>query len=262
MKRITSAIILISLLLLLLYQGSVFHFWLLYVVAIVLALDEYYQLLTAVDFRCFRWSGMVGGLVLSFFFLRRGPESVHIALIAVFAGLFLQALVSSDDFKRSLEGVATTFLGIFYIAYLLGHMVWLRRMESGTDLVIFCLILIWANDTGAYYIGSRYGLTKMAPVLSPGKSWEGFFAGFLMSMVAAWAGASLLPVGGLRAALIMAGIVSCIGPVGDLVESLIKRTSAKKDSGTLIPGHGGLLDRIDSLIFCAPFLFYFYLSLL
>ncbi len=127
--------------------------------------------------------------------------------------------------------------------------------------ILFCLILIWANDTGAYYVGSRYGVTKMAPALSPGKTWEGFFGGFLITFLAAWIGSGLLPLGGPRAALVLVGCISVVGPVGDLIESMIKRASTQKDSGALIPGHGGLLDRIDSLIICTPFLYYYCRSL-
>jgi phosphatidate cytidylyltransferase len=261
LKRITSAIILIALLLLLLYRGSVFHFWLLYLGVVVLALDEYYQLLSAGNFPCFRWSGIGGGVILSIFFLLKGSEFVGFALAVVFLLLCLRVILSSDDLKHSLEGLAVTFCGVFYVAFCLGHLVWLRGMQGGANLILYCLILLWANDTGAYYVGSRYGVTKMAPVLSPGKTWEGFFGGFLLTLVTAWLGMRLLAVGGAKTALVLVGLVSLIGPVGDLFESLIKRASGKKDSGKIIPGHGGLLDRIDSLIFCAPFFYYYCRSL-
>ena len=257
MKRIASAVILISLLLLLLYRGSVYHFWVLYLGVTVIALDEYYRLIAAADIPCFRWSGIVGGVVLSFFILRNGLDLAGVALAAVFVLIFLRAILSGGDFVSSLKGVAATFLGVFYIAYCLGHFYGLRGMRGGANLVLFGLVLLWANDTGAYYVGSRFGATKMAPTLSPGKTWEGFFGGFLLTLVAAGVAARLLPTGGLRAALVMVGVISVFGPVGDLAESMIKRASGQKDSGTIIPGHGGLLDRIDSLIFCAPFLYYY-----
>ncbi len=257
MKRIVSAIILISLLLLLLYRGSVYHFWMLYLGVTAVALDEYYRLVMAADVPCFRWSGIGCGVLLSYFILRAGLDMAGVALAAVFVLLFLRAILAGGDFTNSLKAVASTFLGVFYIAYCLGHLYGLRGMRGGADFVLFGLILLWANDTGAYYVGSRYGVTEMAPTLSPGKTWEGFFGGFLLTLVAAGAAARLLPSGGPRAALVMAGVISIFGPVGDLAESMIKRASGQKDSGTIIPGHGGLMDRIDSLIFCAPFLYYY-----
>lgn len=261
MKRITSAIILITLLLLLLYRGSVFHFWLLYLGVVVLTLDEYYRLVSAGNFPCFRWSGIGAGVILSPFFLLKGSGFVGFGLAIVFLLLSLRAILSSDDLKYSLESLVVTFCGVFYVAFCLGHLVRLRGMPGGADLILYCLILLWANDTGAYYVGSRYGITKMAPVLSPGKSWEGFFGGFLLTFITAWLGMRLFAVGGTKAALVLVGVASFVGPVGDLTESLIKRASGKKDSGRIIPGHGGLLDRIDSLIFCAPFFYYYCRSL-
>jgi phosphatidate cytidylyltransferase len=225
------------------------------------ALYEYFRLTTAAGFYCFRWSGIGGGVLLSLFFLHRRPEFSGVAPALVFVAFFLQAIFSTGELKRSLEGAAVTFTGVFYIAYFLGHLVWLRGMMSGADLVLFCLVLLWANDTGAYYVGSRYGVTKMAPVLSPGKTWEGFFGGFILTLAAAWIGIKFLPAYRPKAALVLAGFISFLGPVGDLIESMIKRAAGKKDSGTLIPGHGGLLDRIDSLIVCAPFIYYYCRSL-
>jgi phosphatidate cytidylyltransferase len=128
--------------------------------------------------------------------------------------------------------------------------------------IILALAVTWLQDTVAYFVGKAYGRTVMAPLLSPKKTWEGAAAGFLASLLTAPLFTLLLglPISLAGAALIGAA-AGIIGPLGDLVESLIKRQIGIKDSGTLIPGHGGLLDRIDSMLFIGPLVYYLALAL-
>jgi len=152
---------------------------------------------------------------------------------------------------------AVTVFGAVYVGYLLSHFVLLRSLDSGTELALATIISVWANDSFAYLVGSTMGKHKMAPRISPNKSWEGFAAGTLFTILV-WIGLGLVAETGLSlAALTLTGIcVSVAAVVGDLAESRLKREAGVKDSGTLLPGHGGFLDRFDSLILVSVVAYY------
>jgi len=130
----------------------------------------------------------------------------------------------------------------------------LRQLDDGAQWLLFVLILVWAADVGAFFVGRRFGTHKLAPYVSPGKTWEGVLGGILAGELVAWGGASWfdLPPGSFLA---LCFVVVCFSIVGDLTESLLKRFAGIKDSGRLIPGHGGVMDRIDSVTGAAPTLF-------
>lgn len=175
--------------------------------------------------------------------------------------------------EHSLLHWALTLAGSAYIGWTLAHFVLLRaittpglhentllrflRLEPGAAWIVFVLAVTFLSDTGAYFTGRAFGRHKMAPYISPKKSWEGAAGGLLASMLTGMALVPLLglPIGLLGGALLGA-IGSAAGQIGDLAESLIKRQVDIKDSGHIIPGHGGILDRIDSLLFTAPVLYY------
>jgi phosphatidate cytidylyltransferase len=175
------------------------------------------------------------------------------------------------DRTNSLVSWAITFAAAYYIGGLLGTFIHLRQLDTplrggwlqalgmppGTAWIIFTLAITFLNDTFAYFVGRAFGRTKMAPILSPKKSWEGAIGGLLASLLTAVLCVPLLglPLHPAYAALI-GGLAGVVGPAGDLAESLIKRQVGIKDSGNLIPGHGGMLDRVDSLIFVAPLVYY------
>lgn len=133
-------------------------------------------------------------------------------------------------------------------------LVLLKQWPQGNWLIIAVMVLVWGADIGAYFAGKRFGRRKLAPSVSPGKSWEGFYGGllasllitFVVGLVCSWT------VGGLLVALIGAALVVGISVVGDLTESMFKRQAGVKDSSSLLPGHGGVLDRIDSLTAAVP----------
>ena len=115
------------------------------------------------------------------------------------------------------------------------------------------LLLIWSNDTGAYLVGSQLGRHKLMPRISPKKTWEGFVGGVIIAQLIGWAISTYIKDFSLQDWLIIAGITSVFGTMGDLVESMLKRSFDVKDSGSLLPGHGGFLDRFDAFIFLLPF---------
>ena len=120
--------------------------------------------------------------------------------------------------------------------------------------IVALLFLIWASDIGAYIAGKSFGKRKMAPSISPGKTWEGWAGGFLLTLVIGWAMGYFLPDVPLTHRLVAAGVVAVFAPLGDLAESMLKRSVGVKDSGTFLPGHGGLLDRFDAFLLVLPVL--------
>jgi phosphatidate cytidylyltransferase len=167
-------------------------------------------------------------------------------------------LFSRRPVEGALEDIAVTLLGIFYVAMLFGFQVAVHAGGSGKRWLVFLFLAIWASDTGAYYAGTALGRHRLYEKISPKKSIEGLVGGTLASAVIAvlckvW----LVPALGWVEAALLGAFLALVGTVGDLVESLIKRSAGVKDSGTLIPGHGGILDRMDSMLFAAPVLFYY-----
>jgi len=154
--------------------------------------------------------------------------------------------------------IATVTFSWLYIGLLISTLVGLRREEHGASWVVLAFVVTWANDTFAYFAGRAFGRHRMLERISPKKTWEGFGGGAVGSIVGALACRWILP--GLDVLTIPAAVVlgaggAVLGPLGDFCESMVKRAAGVKDSGKLIPGHGGLLDRIDALLFVAPWIY-------
>lgn len=184
-----------------------------------------------------------------------------IALVTAEAALLLIALFVTYLLRGPLPEaptrIALVFMGFFYVGVLPSCLVGLRALTDGLAWVFLAFLLTWSNDTGAYAAGRTLGKHKLYPAVSPGKSWEGFFGGMIATVAIAFvARATFLPALGWGDAIAIALPVSFLGPLGDLSESMLKRAHGVKDSGKTIPGHGGVLDRLDAMLFTAP---YFYL---
>ena len=161
--------------------------------------------------------------------------------------------------SRHLAMVVILF-GILYVGSTLGHFLWLRNQHDGALLVFFVLLVTWAGDAAAYYVGKTWGSRPLAPRLSPNKTVEGFLGGLIAAPLIAWLGHLwFLPAFTLADCLILGILFTILGLLGDLSESALKRNAGVKDSGSLIPGHGGMLDRVDSLLLNAP-AFYYYME--
>jgi phosphatidate cytidylyltransferase len=170
--------------------------------------------------------------------------------------------------SSSFPNVAVSLLGLFYITIPMGALnVLAFAMKvpnpdiltlgaSGYDYrrIFALLFLIWASDIGAYAAGKTFGKHKMAPQISPGKTWEGWAGGFVLTLVVGWAVGFMLPDMPLSHRLVAAGVVAVFAPLGDLAESMLKRSVGVKDSGSIMPGHGGLLDRFDAFLLVLPVL--------
>jgi len=184
--------------------------------------------------------------------------SEHTAVMVALVSALASRLVSPRDLKTGLVDSAALLFGVIYIGVTLGHLLLLRAMPDGILLIFFLFLVTWAGDTGAYYVGLSLGCRKLAPVISPNKTVEGLLGGLALSViVAVVAQAWFLVSWTLTESATAALLVGVAGAVGDLVESALKRSAGVKDSGWLIPAHGGMLDRLDSLLFAAPALYYY-----
>ncbi len=252
-KRILSAALLIPLVALLVYLGG----WYLaggLALAGVLATLEYCILARSVGLRPTTIASLIF-VPLAVLDAQLAGQGVLRPAVFLLAAVSLTVEIFHHNREGSLQSWGVTVAGL-YIGLGLAHFVSLRALESGLIWVALALIGTWISDTGAYWLGSRFGTRKLAPSISPGKTWEGVGGGLLFGIVSVWViarvGLGLPHWHGIVLGLVLVAAAT----LGDLAESVIKRQAGAKDSGTLIPGHGGMLDRIDSLLFVAPAVYY------
>ncbi len=181
-------------------------------------------------------------------------ESILLLMI-----LFLfYSFVSRTGVEKSAERIGLTLFGIIWIGTAGSFIARIRELPDGLFWIFALLTMTWLNDTAAYFVGHRWGRRRLAPRLSPGKTVEGFLGGFIGSLAGLLFCRAVFdnPLS-VSQGLLLVLLVGIFGPLGDLSESLIKRSFGVKDSGNIIPGHGGMLDRIDALLFTAPVVYYF-----
>ncbi|SRR5579871_420985 len=183
-----------------------------------------------------------------------------IALEALFVAVAFVILMMTRDLAVTAAGAASTVFGVLYVALPFAMLVELRQSPRGQWLTLYVLLMIWIGDTAAYYGGrflGRGGRHKLAPRISPGKTWEGTITSLVVVTAAGYFYMKyLFPELSVAASIFIAVTVNVAGQAGDLAESALKRGVGVKDSGTLLPGHGGLLDRVDALLFAIPALWY------
>lgn len=265
MARVLSAIIFLPILFTALWAGPPIWFVALAAAGILLGLYEYYQLA--------KLGGAITGLVaavavLAVFYFEH--QELIIAIIAALAiiellrQLFRNA--NEEDLSHVLSEASVKVFGFIYVVVLGGYIIAIRVIDSPTPklaakLLTLFFIVVFAGDTGAYYTGRTIGRKKLAPRVSPGKTVEGAIGGLAGNVLAILiAHFTFFPELKIALGIPLALIMGTLGITGDLCESMIKRGAKAKDAGKLIPGHGGLLDRLDSMLFNAPLLYYFYLG--
>ena len=236
-------------------------YWLAGLVAALsfLGLWEFYGLARAKGLYPLTWWGIAGGLLLIMYLSLRWQSLL--ALLVLWLLVIMSRMVFRDEVEEALSRIGITIMGVLYIPFLFGHMLLLRADYSftGYKLLFFSMALVWLCDTGAYFAGMMLGKHPLAPHISPKKSIEGLIGGLVVTIVAA----VLLQKWWLweitvTDSLIMAAGVVVLGTLGDLVESLFKRDASVKDAGNLLPGHGGILDRFDSMLFVIPFVYWYF----
>ncbi len=187
-----------------------------------------------------------------------GTLSIEAALLVFLFGCVILGLLTRRPLHEILPAIAISSAALLFIALPFSYIVRVDEIEpAGRQLVLFTLVLVWAGDMLAYFVGKSLGRVPMAPALSPKKTWEGALGNVLASMIVAVLFARWMQMDVLTL-LVIAGVANIAGQAGDLIESAYKRGAAVKDSGTLLPGHGGMLDRIDSLILASPVVWLLY----
>jgi phosphatidate cytidylyltransferase len=252
-SRLLTGTVGVSLLVLLVGWGPPWVFAGLFVGLIAQALREYFSMAFPGKVKDQLW-GILFGLSVSLLLLFPVVPEGDSGLSLLFVFFFSIYLFLPGRLEERLNRLAWTLLGAVYLGYLLPHWVLLFRMPHGRAWVALVLLVIMMGDAAAYFVGQRFGMRKLAPEISPGKTIEGVFGYLGGSLAGGCLGALFLVTElGTIEVVMLSGMLSVAGQIGDLFESLIKRVFGVKDSGILLPGHGGLLDRLDSLIFPAVF---------
>jgi len=290
LKRVLTAVILIPIVLVLVLRAPVPALAAVAALVALLAVQELLKLAEAYGVIPLHWPTYI--FVAAFFLLlaanaSEGKPLLSTAMFVYSAGFasalspffFASAAMRRPDLKNSFPSALLSTFAFAYIALPLAMLVQTRQQWAGAYWVLFVLLVVWAGDIFAYFVGRSMGRNLMSPRISPRKTWEGALASLAASLIvgimlykhALWISSTLLKAhlierrDGLFALekqptwpiLLLSAAINVSAQLGDLVESLIKRGAGAKDSGTLLPGHGGMLDRIDALLFAAPVLWYY-----
>jgi len=274
MKRIITGILLIAAVVSLVLWGP---FYLLVAASLLislLGLWEYFRLSEAAGVAPFRAPGYLLAVAWSLVLAsdsgiaKRGylhPSSFSATTILAVGALLamvwltITLLPGIDKIRLLRSPRFAVLLGVFYVTVPLPLFVWIWRQDDGPFYVLFTLVVIWTSDTAAFFIGKNFGKHKSSPRISPNKTWEGTIASFVAALLVGWITARYFWGDGYAEPLALAAALNVAGQLGDLAESGLKRSAGVKDSSQLVPGHGGVLDRIDALLFAAPVLWYYWL---
>ena len=285
MRRILTAVVCLPILWAIIKLTSPLVWFLLVAVIVFLACWELLSLLKAGGHRVYRLTGILGGLAVLIPFANPDIDTALPVVAAGAVAIILGAVVARD-FADAVDGALCTVFCVGFVGLSIGYQIALRSMSYGSgveggnwlgavplewrfgtgpgdalgqDLLVLLFFVVWMGDSAAYFFGRTFGRTKLAPRVSPRKTVEGAVAGVAASAVAGWIASQWffqrLPPGHAVAIGIVLGMA---GIVGDLTESVIKRAANVKDSASVLPGHGGILDRVDSLLLAAPALYYYY----
>ncbi len=270
LKRIITAVIGIPLIILLVKSPSDFIFFAVILAVIVLALKELFEVIIAGEPAFEKWMAILAGCLFPvsvFLGIKSSAENSHFLCSAPYAVLvfcfiifFLYYIIFPGKEGNAFAIISSKFFGIFYVAVLLSYLLPINEYPHGKNLILFLFFVTWAGDSGAYFIGSLIGKKPLAPSISPKKTVEGAVGSVVSSVLAALiCQVVLLNTFDITSCAVMGFGINIFNQFGDIAESMIKRAYKVKDSGNIIPGHGGILDRVDSLLFAAPF-FYYYLK--
>ena len=250
------------------FPQTVWLFVIIAAIALAAGLFEFYSLTKKLELKADAAVAYIGSTVLFLAFLVDAPAKAPDLLLLALALFVITVLISQAfrfqvDFSKMLTGIGVTILGVLYIAFLGGFLVSTRVGFEGhaylsTHLLGYFFLVLMGSDTGAYFTGRALGKHKLAPKISPGKTWEGLIGGIVAAAAfAALATFWFFPELPYQYSIPLAVVMAIVGVLGDLAESAIKRGANAKDAASVLPGHGGFLDRLDSLLLNAPILYYF-----
>ena len=256
-QRLLTAAVLGPLLYLALWWGGRKIFGIVLIGASAACLYEYFSISFA-GRRAIQGLGVMFGLFpVCSALLCEDPGFMILAVYLAFIGSIFVFIASYASWSDVLKNWSMFFMGTAYLGVCAAHLGLLRSMPMGKEWLLFLLIIVFSGDAGAYYAGKGLGRHKLCPKVSKGKTVEGAVGGLILNAVAAvvlWL--ALLKDIHLAALIITALVLGAVGQVGDLAESMVKRSSGVKDSGSILPGHGGVLDRIDAVLLAAPVLYW------
>jgi phosphatidate cytidylyltransferase len=252
------------------YSAANWLFLVIAALALGAGLFEFFTITKKLELKADASIAYLGAAAFFVAFLFDAPRNAPDLLILTVAFFLIFVLITQmfrfqADFSKMLTGVGVTVLGVLYVAFLGGFLISTRvGFENtlvphlSTKLLVFYFLVTFGADSGAYYAGRALGKHKLLPKVSPGKTWEGVAGGVVLSSVfALLASFTFFPELPFKFSIPLAIVMTAFGILGDLAESAIKRGANVKDAASILPGHGGLLDRLDSLLFCAPILYYF-----
>ena len=275
LTRTTTAIVFVGVLLTAIFFNYL-SFVTLFLVISIWGLIEFYQIAEKLGAKPYKWIGIISGLSIfmygaisnSYYSNLISPTAILSVVIVLPFFVFIAALF--DNTSNAITNLVFTLVGIIYAVLpfsLLTHIACIDQTFAGEiapynfHYVVGIICLIWASDVSAYLVGSFIGKHKLYERISPGKTWEGTIGASVLTIACSFLIHQLFPELALKHWVVIAVLVSVFGTIGDLVESMFKRQAGIKDSGKIMPGHGGILDRFDSLLFVAPFV-YTYLILI
>jgi phosphatidate cytidylyltransferase len=247
------------------YNGSI-YFLILIELGIFVGIFEFYEILRAKKMQPYKKLGITVALILGLTaYFQSYVFTYFIFTLLVMVLSFSELFRKEQD--RAINHIATTIFGILYVSWLLSHIILLRELPTvtgrpyhlGITYVLIPFFIGWGYDTGAYFVGRKFGKHKIIKRISPSKSWEGALGGFFFALLLVFGYQQIFKLSYLTNfdVIILVLFGSFLAQVGDLVESIIKRDAKIKDAAAHIPGHGGILDRFDSILFVAPFVYYF-----
>ena len=226
-------------------------------VATFFGLREHYQLVLPNSKWIERGVGIGLGLIFSIIISSGELKEIPLLLGVVLLILSLLFMITSTDLSSTISNIGMALFGILFIGFLLAYVSLIRNMPQGRLWVLFLIVTVWTGDISALLIGSLFGKYKLYPKISPKKTFEGLAGAIVGSILVALAFALFfIPDLERKICILLAIGLGILGQFGDFTESMLKRSAQVKDSGNLIPGHGGMLDRLDSFLFSAPFLYY------
>ncbi|MBI3017711.1 MAG: phosphatidate cytidylyltransferase [Deltaproteobacteria bacterium] len=261
-RRVITAVIGVVLILALIIYGQNWGTPLLALVCCFGALWEYFVMLFAFPEQMFQKGvGIILGFALASLIIFRASflyEGISLFFISLFIFYLVLAHFSQNRLSQLFSELAFTLSGVFYISFLFSFWPKVRELEQGSYWIFLVFLIPWLSDTAAYFIGKNLGRQKLSPLVSPHKTVEGAIGGILGATLGVLLYKFLIFSDLSFMSCIFLGIGgSIMSQLGDLYESLIKRALHVKDSGVVIPGHGGILDRFDSVLFCGPFIYFY-----
>lgn len=251
-KRIITALIGIPALVFIFYKSGIFLLCAV-VGLIILGLAEFNNLVQESGSRNLVLPLWLGGVIIPYTVLYNSSAAV----IAVFLYVAVTAIyyLIKHPYFTPLD-LSLSFMGFIYIILGFTHLILLRNLTEGFWLIIYIFVIVWSTDTAAFFVGTYFGKHRLAPAISPKKTWEGFWGGLIFSTLSAYILVTAVNLQYGMSLVLISPFISLAGQCGDLFESALKRFAGIKDSGYIIPGHGGILDRFDSTLWAAPFTYH------